>query len=151
MTHLIPKKKHTIDGEPAEHSTGFQTPADFIHPLVIKVHPRRLGASDLARLRVLPEVKSVKVLPQPHGVDAPSSLRSIPEQAESGEQHGAGRWGARVAVASGDQDEGTEEEDDGRQGVGEPEADVFFRVGHADLTNQSPDVDEKVEILLVVR
>lgn len=53
-----------------------------------------------------------------------------------------------VALASPPHDSGSDEEDHGGQEEGQPEADVFLRVHHADLTRQSAEVDEQVEVMV---
>lgn len=60
-------------------------------------------------------------------------------------QNRARRGRSVVSFSSDPKNDGTQEKEDGREGVGEPESNVFFGVGHANLTDESTDVDEEVE------
>jgi hypothetical protein len=56
-------------------------------------------------------------------------VHSVADETERRGEHGACRGGAGVAVPTREEDEGAEEKDDGREGVGEPEADVLLAKG----------------------
>jgi hypothetical protein len=65
---------HTVDGVPAEHCTSEEASLDFINPNIVKRHPLGGWTLLLARLRALPEVICLDVLPEPDRVPAPSAL-----------------------------------------------------------------------------
>ncbi len=56
-----------------------------------------------------------------------------------------------IALASPPHDPWADEEDDGWKGEGQPEADVLLGVDHAQLTDQSTDVDEEIEVVVNAR
>lgn len=60
-------------------------------------------------------------------------------------QDGARRGRSVVSVSSDPKNDGAQEEENGREGVGEPESNVFLSVGHADLTHEGTNVNKEVE------
>lgn len=79
----------------------------------------------MARLRLLPEVIGRHLPVGLDRVDAPAATAGVAPQAPAGGEDGAGGWGLGVAFAAQDEDDGAEEENDGGEGVCEPEADVL--------------------------
>jgi hypothetical protein len=51
-----------------------------------------------------------------------------------------------IELLSKEQDQRTDEENDSRKEVGQPESDVFLRIDHTDLPDEGTDVDEQVEV-----
>ena len=53
-----------------------------------------------------------------------------------------------ISLSSPPHDKWAGQEDNRRQSEGKPETDIFLSVDHADLTNQSSDVDKQVEVMV---
>ena len=116
----------TVDGEPAEHAARLEPALHLVDPLVVERHSRgALLALELARLHVLPEVVRVHVLDRLGRVERPAALHRRAQDAERRREHGALRRRERVHVAAKVEHDRADEEDDGREGVGEVEADVL--------------------------
>lgn len=142
------RKQLTVDREPQEDGAGFEATGDLVDPLVIKGHPARTAlALEVARLGLFPEVGSAEVLPSPDGVEREATLEGETPDAEGLTEDRALRWGLGVRVAADVQNEGAQAKEHGREHVREPVADVLLGVRHADLTNESTDVDKEIEIL----
>lgn len=110
-----------------KHSASLETSPDLINPGVIESHPLRLSANKLAWLSALPEISSGDILPCPHRVDAPASASSEEQEVEGFAKNGTGGRGTNIPATTEEKDDWAEEEDDGREGEGEPEADVLWR------------------------
>lgn len=137
-----------VDGEPAEDGAGLETTLDFVNPLVIEGNPGRALALDkLAGLGTFPEIRSSHVLVELNGVEGPATLHGLPPDAEGLPEDGTGGRRQDVAVATPVEHEWRRGEQDGGECVREPETDKLFSVGHANLADQSTDVDEEVEVL----
>ena len=77
----------------------------------------------------------------------PAALLGKTPNPECLSKNGSSRGRLGITVASDEKDEGAKEEDDGGEHISEVEADVFLGVGHTDLTNESTDIDEQIEVL----
>jgi hypothetical protein len=53
---------HTVKRVPKEHLACQQSTANFIHPLVVKVHPGWLAGAEMAGLHIDPEVTRTTLL-----------------------------------------------------------------------------------------
>lgn len=61
-------------------------------------------------------------------------------------EHTSSGWGQSVVLLADEEDDGSNEEEDGRQKVGEPETNILLGVDHADLTDERTGVDHEVEV-----
>ena len=65
------------------------------------------------------------VPPELQRVETVRSSERILHDMQRAREDGALRWGTHVSVATDEEDDGCEKEDDGWKGEGEPEADVL--------------------------
>jgi len=79
----------TVKGNPGESGAGTETTSNLVNPGVVKLHPRRLGLTKLARLNILPEIVTLEVLPRLDWVDGPFALRRKSPKLEGANQDGA--------------------------------------------------------------
>lgn len=132
--HLVVGEEE--DGQEEEDLAGLETTADFVNPGVIVSQPAgALSNGDVAGLRVLPVQLG----------DTARALRSKVGHAEELLENGAGRGSEVVLLLVGPEDNGADEEEDGGQEEGQPEAVVFLNEDHGDLTADGTAVDGKVE------
>lgn len=137
---------------PCEYGTSGETSADFINPGVIESIPSwALVVWGVGWLDRIPECTIVHVLPGAEWVDGPSALASAEEELDGLGYDRSLWWCLAVTSASPPHDGWTDEEDDGWQGERQPETDILLSVDHAELTNQSTDVDEQVEVVVNAR
>lgn len=131
---------------PAKDGAGGETPSDFIYPLIIKRHPvRSLSCWDVAGFGSGPKGAIVHVLPRSNRVHRPSALLSEEPDLHGLAENAALGWCENVNFAAKEHDGRTDAKHEGGEEIREPEADIFLRVDHGELTHKSPDVDEQVE------
>lgn len=136
------------EGVPQEHGAGLEATLDFIDPLIVESDPCwTLSLDEPTGLRALPEVVSGHVLDQLDRVPGPSALHRLSPDTHCLAQDGAGGWRDNVSVATEVKNERRDTEHDGGESVRQPETDVFLGVGHGDLTDESANVGEEIEIL----
>ena len=162
------RSPRTVNGEPEEHSARLEATLNLINPLVIERHPRRAAlALPVARLRGFPEVRCVHILDELDRVQSPAALHRHTPDAESSRQNRALGRRVLVHVTAEEEHDWAEEEDNGGKGVREIEADILSRtaaelgfvllpikagiahllgIDHRDLTDQSTNVDEQIEV-----
>ena len=134
---------------PSEHSAGSETSAYLIYPGVIESVPSwALVVWSVGWLDGVPESAVVHVLPGAEWVDGPSALASAEEELDGLGYNRSLWWCLAVTSASPPHDGWADEEDEGWQGEGQPETDILLSVDHAELPDQSTDVDEEVEIVV---
>jgi hypothetical protein len=98
--------------------------------LIIEIHP--LGSVLNVQptwFDTLPEKRVVEIADGAQGIETPPATGGVSKEAERGCEDGAGRRGARVAVAPEEEDNRTEKEDDGGEGEGEIESDILYSKG----------------------
>jgi hypothetical protein len=144
--HLTVRKPE--DGNPEEDGASSETTRNLVNPGVVKVVPLWGVGTKRGGLDGLPDVSRVPVPPGLEGVDAHTRAESLEEQLESGAHDVAARWAQNVEFLAEDEDGNANDEHGGGNQVSEPETDVTFGVDHADLSNQSTNVDEEVEPVL---
>jgi len=137
------------EGIPHKDGARVEAAADLVDPGVVKVHPLGPGGGiKRGRLDAVPKGAVVQLLVRLDGVDGPAALVGEQEQLGGAAEDGALGRHALVAAAAPEHDERAEAEEDGRQGVRQPEADVVLAVDHGQLASQSADVDEQVEVVV---
>lgn len=137
---------------PSEDGASGETSADFINPGVIERVPYwALVVWSVGWLDGIPEGTVVHVLPGAEWVDGPSALASAEEELDGLGYNRPLWWRLAVTSASPPHDGWTNEEDEGWQGEGQPETDILLSVDHAELADQSTDVDEHVEVVVNAR
>ena len=108
-----------VEREPEEHGAGGPTTSNLVDPCIVKgLHPRGLGALDLAGLQVLPECTIVHVAVGSNGIQVPAALCAGPEQLNSGAKYVACRGSAVVHLAASNHDERCETVHGGREQEG---------------------------------
>lgn len=61
-------------------------------------------------------------------------------------EHTSGRWCQSVVLFADEENDRGDQEEDGRQKEGEPEANILLGIDHADLTDEGAGIDHEVEI-----
>jgi hypothetical protein len=131
-------KTHTVYGGPQRHSAGLEPSLDFVHPLIIEIHPlwSVLNAQP-TWLDTLPEKRVVEIADGAQGIEAPPATGGVSKEAERGCEDGAGRRGARVAVAPEEENNRADKEDDGGEGKCKIKSDVLYSRGDWIRENRS--------------
>ena len=128
--------REPVQREPKKDRTGCKATAHFVDPGVVEGHPAwTVGGLDVRGLDVLPETAIVQVLVGCDGVEVPAAF--VAEKEESGcfSEDGAARWRANISVATPEDDERAETEQDRGEQVCEPVANPLLRIYHANLAN----------------
>ena len=122
------RRELTINRIPHKHSTRLKPSPHLINPLIIIRHPSRLhtiSGDRNARLRLIPEPIRMDIPPEFQRVKTVRSSERILHDMQRAREDGALRWSAHVSIATDEENDGCEEEDDGWESEGKPEADVL--------------------------
>jgi hypothetical protein len=119
----VSNARRTIKWVPSKYGTCLEATANFLNPFIIERHPRGpLAVRDVTRLGRLPEVIGLKVSVESDGVRGPSTPRGVAPKLDRFGKHGALGGIVAVPVAAKEEDDGTNQENNGRKGKGEIEA-----------------------------
>lgn len=136
----------TVQRNPGEARAGTQTTGYLVNPRIVKLHPVRLAVAELARLNVLPEVLRLQVPACLNRVYRPLALGCQTPKLEGAHDNGTSRRGLVILVATEEENQRAQAEEDGGEQVRTPETDVLLDIDHGDLTGERTDVDEHVEV-----
>ena len=127
VCHKPEGRERTVDWVPEEDFASEHPAPDFVHPLIVKGHPLRpRGGIDVARLHALPEIGGVQAFVGGDGIQRPPAFHGEYPDLEGFRCDTSCRRAPRVPVATGEHDQGAEQEHDSWESIRQPESDVFL-------------------------
>ena len=141
VCHLVVHEP--VHGQEDEDTARRETAADLVDPRVVEGHEFGF-VQDTGWLGRFPQLVTLKTGDQGFQVESPVTLQDESDQEGGLVQDIPGWWPPDVFVPAPDHDDGREQEQNGGQEEGQPEADILLGIHHGDLACESTDVDEEV-------